>query len=518
MITKITNFKIDGDLDGGSTVEYAVAPFKEICSLFAVMVVALELTVLPRQKRMRKATAFSFSVDDAHAALSNMRVSPARNRVQIELQYVVEGHLVRRVMQSFFDAHLVHCPRARTSSRADPGLLLQPTAKGVAVVHQFCLDTGFGPLSMPPIVGSVYNSMRIIPLDRDKNDMLVCSRALLQYVHQRLVGSERRTWRPDAPPDPISGKMEAAELVNLSVSDDGLACFQMAHLPPGEPRTSPYHHPYFTNPESDAHCQYYTAELGVRFMEIREKIAITTKGLCQWLCDCTAVASRGEAARMVDILVTSGHFAAVDKLRLPAGNPVYTPKAPDWTEDESTSPRIHSLQDVVADPGFRLLFQDHLASTFCAENLAAYTSISKLNRAIVQVVDSVVPLVTGKKVNSNTRTKLMQILHSLMAKALLVYNSHFDPDAPTQLNIPYDLKNRISHVVSPGRSESDSLVLAGADLQVATLVSRLHRISSEYTKAEAAVLRLLETDSLPNFVASAGYRRFLHGHTLSRLL
>ncbi|KAJ9093491.1 hypothetical protein QFC19_008350 [Naganishia cerealis] len=191
-----------------------------------------------------------------------------------------------------------------------------------------------------------------------------------------------------------------------------------------------------------------------------------------------------------------------------------------------------------------LLFKDFLSLTFCGENLEAYVNISKLTRGVTSLMANVAPLLSQTNLNMATQTKLVSVLKSLMFRAYLIYYSHFDTDSPSQLNIPYEMRIRISRAVSVARCvlddscseqtseivnsvmsspeslgslNSDSLSVDKEETQKTPLIAeliallgKLSRISKEFMEAEEALLRLLETDSFPNFIHSTLYQRFLH--------
>lgn len=552
MITKTTMFKLDTFTETKELVQYDFVPYKEICSLFSMMIIQLNLKKLPTLQKVgfRKHLPFTFAVDEAHDALSSMTLAPSRNNILFEIHYAIDSNQKSSILQAFFDCHFLHCPRARTLSKPRSDESMQPTAKGVAVLHSFCMRVGMPTGLMPQIIKTAFNSMRLLPLERDKNNRIICSQALLVHVLCKLVGDPPRTWRPDAAPDPILFHVEDSgdEIGGLYGLDEASACFQLSaetfKLETSK-QTSPYHHPYFTNPESDAQFQYYTSSFGARFHHIDGKYVASAKTLAQWICDCTAVATKGEAHRIVDMFINANFLQVFESqpgtvAKLVGGDPLYFVTEIDLSSTKDYDSRISGLQHVISDPGYKLLFKDFLSLTFCGENLEAYVNISKLTRGVTSLMANVAPLLSQTNLNMATQTKLVSVLKSLMFRAYLIYYSHFDTDSPSQLNIPYEMRIRISRAVSVARcvlddscseqtseivnsvmsepirslsSESSSVDTKEETPLIAELIAllgKLSRISKEFMEAEEALLRLLETDSFPNFIHSTLYQRFLH--------
>lgn len=554
MITKTTMFKLDPFAETEHLVQYESVPYKEICSLFSMMILQLNLTKLPRTQKVgfRKHLPFTFAVEEAQDALSSMTLAPSRNNVLFEIHYAVDQTQKLPILQAFFDCHFLHCPRARTVSSPILGEFMQPTAKGVAVVYSFCMRVGLPTGLMPQIVKTPFNSMRLLPLERDKNNRIICSQALLVHVLCKLVGDPPRTWRPDAEPDPILFHPEehADETGGSYGLDEASACFRMK-VETCKLETSPYHHAYFTNPESDAQFQYYTSALGARFHYINGKYVASAKTLVQWICDCTAVATKGEAYRIVDMFIRANYLQVFESqpgtvAKLVGGDPLFFVTEFHSAEPSMAESRI-GLHHVISDPGYKLLFKDFLSLTFCGENLEAYVNISKLTKGVNSVMANVAPLLSQTNLNMATQTKLVSVLKCLMFKAYLIYYSHFDTDSPSQLNIPYEMRMRICRAVSVARcvfedsyseqasgivnsvmSSPESIRSLNTDnlsvdlaedpktqntpliAELIALIGKLGRISKEFVEAEGAILKLLETDSFPNFIHSTLYQKFLH--------
>lgn len=561
MITKTTIFKLDTFAETEDLVQYDSVPYKEICSLFSMMIIQLNLKKLPRLQKVgfRKHLPFTFGVEEAQDALSSMRLAPSRNNTLFEIHYAVEPNQKSTILQAFFDCHFLHCPRARTVSSPRLGEFMQPTAKGVAVLHSFCMRVGMPTGLMPQIVKTAFNSMRLLPLERDKNNRIICSRALLVHVLCKLVGDPPRTWRPNAEPDPILFHIEETgdEIGGLYGLDEASACFRMS-VESSKLETSPYHHAYFTNPESDAQFQYYTSSLGARFHYFSGKYVASAKTLVQWICDCTAVATKGEAYRIVDMFIKANYLQVFESqpgtvAKLISGDLLYFVTEFEFELDCADSMAVHAssriggLHHVISDPGYKLLFKDFLSLTFCGENLEAYVNISKLTRGVNSLMANVAPLLSQTNLNMATQTKLVSVLKSLMFRAYLIYYSHFDTNSPSQLNLPYEMRNRISRAVLVARcvlddsyseqtsdivnsvmSSPDTIRSLNSDIlsvdieedpknqgtpliaELIALIGKLSRISKEFVEAEEALLKLLETDSYPNFIHSTSYQKFLH--------
>ena len=81
-----------------------------------------------------------------------------------------------------------------------------------------------------------------------------------------------------------------------------------------EMATSPFHHRYFTNPESDAHSQYYVSSVGVRLLKdkivlvgpnksVTVDYCISGKAIYQWILDCTDIINPNHAHEIARLLV-----------------------------------------------------------------------------------------------------------------------------------------------------------------------------------------------------------------------
>lgn len=553
MIRKTTKFSTESIAESEVVVEYDSLPFKELCSMFSVMIISLKLRAGTNLLRFSKQVPYLFRMEEVLNLLQEVALPPMREDTYFTIKYATDVPHIPQIVDAFFEAHLLHCPKSRTADLPKPGVSIQPTAKGVAVLHSFCMQVGVPLALMPQVVKSSYNSMRLVALERDRKDRLICSELLLVHIFCKVIGEQPRCWTPDSTADPVIQHSNMVNAIGGCSGLEGAACLTHSPRNDGPPKTSPYHHPYFTNPDSDALSQYYTSSLGIRFHYVNGTYATTAKSMIQWVCDCTTVATKLEARQIVELLIQAGHVIPLknksgEAIKLATGDVLRSIKkfALEAKDINVVASGEQELGRILEDPGYKLLFSDYLSLTFRDENLEGYTVISKLNKNIHAVLYSATTVLLKHACAHATSQKLISVLKSLLFRAYLIYLGYFDANSPCQLNIPYELRNRVGRAVSVVRCEIDDsyakddiiqsvISLSDTDdsessevtrfpccseepkcshqpvqRELIALLGRATRVFKEFMEAEATILKLLQTDTLPNFYHSTAYKNFVH--------
>ncbi|KAG5356268.1 Protein SST2 [Yarrowia sp. B02] len=192
------------------------------------------------------------------------------------------------LLAQFMVARLIHCPEDRTRDSPAQNVPLQPTAKGVYVLSQY-LQANSAPgekKHAAALLSSNHNTMACISLARDSNDAIQTSKYLTLLLFQRLAG----------------------KYPNVYTAND------IGDLPDG--KASPYHHRYFTHPDSDAVTQYYVSRVGVRLLEAsvdgHTVYYFSGKAVWQWVMECCEVVSGVEIVDILQEFLSAGFIQHFD--------------------------------------------------------------------------------------------------------------------------------------------------------------------------------------------------------------
>ncbi|KAG7194178.1 uncharacterized protein KQ657_004887 [Scheffersomyces spartinae] len=265
---------------------------------------------------------------------------------------------------------------------------------------------------------------------------------------------------------------------------------------------SPFHHRYFTNPESDSHIQYYVSNTGVRLFEdkwfqnehgktLKSNVCVSGKAICQWLCDCTDIMYPRQAGDVAELLVRAKLLKPISlpstssrersKHVMDDRNALYCltdfgMRTVQWqttkleleevTDDftslalsliikgrpESTTkivPKyvtetLKTLEDIMKDPGMRHLFKKHLEAEYCCENLDAYYELKRLEKAVQSLHKMI-----NEELNSdkNTMWDVINAANQCLALAYRIYFIYIASDAPFTLNIGHDSRISIDKIL-----------------------------------------------------------------------
>ncbi|KAB8281193.1 hypothetical protein BKA91DRAFT_159864 [Yarrowia lipolytica] len=228
-------------------------------SLFSSFLLSLKLSKsgLKVGYFLPKSYPFAFSMEEAVTALTNLELHPGSRAVNIKCN--ISESRAQSLLAQFMVARLIHCPEDRTHS---------PKKHAAA------------------LLSSNHNTMTCISLVRDSNDAIQKSKYLTLLLFQRLAGKHP----------------------NIYTAND------IGDLPQGKP--SPYHHRYFTHPDSDAVTQYYDSRVGVRLLEAtRDGHSIyyfSGKAAWQWVMECCEVVSGLEILDILQEFLTAGFIERFD--------------------------------------------------------------------------------------------------------------------------------------------------------------------------------------------------------------
>ncbi|QEL58012.1 hypothetical protein CJJ09_000043 [Candidozyma auris] len=338
-----------------------LATRKNVSNIFESLILSLDLRDNPEKSKYslfgKQHPPFSFSVDDALNKLSNLRLDIEVKVARTTITYSMKQSLAFDLLKQFFEAKLIHYPNSRTETKLERHGILQITPKGTAMVCAFCQSIGMSSKAIPSVVKSAFNSMELFILERSPvNHNILFSEYLVKMLFSWVMGPFPNVWSVDRQPDPIS-------CVYYETGSDGEYDFfnadehrsQNGDGSTKESVISPFHHRYFTNPESDSHVQYYVSNTGVRlfkqkvFLNNDKKVivdyCVSGKAIVQWLCDCTSVRNAAEALYSAYISPDSQFDLNIDyKLRQDAHRLL--------TFDGPLSPTIDHMMTPMTDKSF----------------------------------------------------------------------------------------------------------------------------------------------------------------------
>jgi hypothetical protein len=415
---------------------------KDIKDVFSMLIICLKLTNQHTKFKLTKSYPYSFTINNALATMSNLSISIDLSGLTTNLSYTINSTLGLDLLHKFYSRKLLHSPADRTRSSTAPKVLLQPTPKGVAIVDEFCSKIGMSIL--PEILSSSFNSMDLIQMDRDfQTDKIIYSEYFINLLFIRMLGDRVNVWGLNNKPEEIKSKTrveiasyntnEVRDTFNFLSLSDSLSCTQITSSHSAKnittpTTTSPFHHRFFTNPESDSHIQYYVSTSGVRVFkdkifefddgtEVVVNFCFSGKAIIQWLTDCCDFSCE----QGLEIAQLYLKYKLLYPVRMRTQNSSHTnstifykdrnsfyclsqlgKKICNWKEFngskcrkvlpsqlldqgedvESISSSLSTASDqkismkaILKDQGLKYLFKKHLESEFCGENLDAYLQL-----------------------------------------------------------------------------------------------------------------------------------------------
>lgn len=290
---------------------------KDLDTVFSMLMLSLDLT--PEGAKtgfLSKAYPFSFTIEDAILKIQNMSIRIPSGSTRTTFTCQVSAQSATLFLERFMSAKLIHCPSDRTRAEPKPGIVLQPTAKGVYFIDRYCQKNGIQVEKMPAmaLLISNHNSMQCFTFDRDPiTDSIPKNDTFLYLLFQRLMGPAPNVYSASKDPDgiPVSNGLRSS-LLNQASSHSN---------------ESPYAHRYFTNPQSDALSQYYISSKGVRLFQDKQfskslvvDYCFTGRAMCQWLLDCTDLVYKSEAVQLVNLFLTLKVIELISESSEPAAS------------------------------------------------------------------------------------------------------------------------------------------------------------------------------------------------------
>lgn len=503
--------------------------------------------------------SYLFTPAVACEALCHLHLKVASGSTSTVLSYSVAAELAPSLLDTIFAARLLHCPADRTRADLAPLSIMQPTPKGVAVLQSFVEGVGMPRASWPRVLLLSLNLMALLRLERDPaSDRVLYSKYLVHLLFITMMGRAPNVWTPTSGPDPVCARHTDATATPApspiadslplrirqlyQISDPHTLGLLFDSPPksetPRDPHTlSPLHHKYFTNPESDSHVQYYTS-CGLRVFANKPyhhstvPISFSGKAIVQWLMDCTDLYRQAQAVgvgglflrlRLIEPVLVAPSAANYEEfsasrhahyqlsaiglkvchwhLDTTDGDDLdsFGTDAATLDVDDGTvlvAPQNVTLPMVLADPGLRFLFREHLQAERCAENLDLYRRL----RTFEAKCSRVAKLIELEQMTQchEVAPKVARALASTVATcsqiALDVYIKFLCHDAPNMVNIDLQLRLRVE----------ETMALAAAPL--ATPVAQVLRQRAILSDVRNNVYRLMQSDPFRRFLASELYR------------
>lgn len=444
--------------------------------------------------------SYSFFITDAIKKLGRLYLEIDFKKARTNITLSIYPAQAYGLLRQFFRSKLLHCPRQRTESVITHDTRVQVTPKGTALVYTFCKNIGIPPLKMPDIVKSNFNTMDLFCFERTPANEIIFSKFLLLVLFMKLMGPAPNVWSPQRSENSVScifdnefpGFFDFFSDYQLNERNERHSSSSANSRRSKSFRSSPFHHKYFTNPESDSHVQYYTSDAGLRlvknkwFVVNHKKVAVdycfSGKALCQWLLDCTTVEDEFEAITIGSLLVAGNFITPITLVsgengrfqndraafymltemgakaclwsRVSSGKSVMgsslliSPVDSDQF-DPSDNPSNLSLMEIITDPGLRALFTMHMSRDQCAENMKAYTKIMdfvKLERVLRKLLK-----VTGLRTDIFRREKTKNAVEShfksCFSQAFHLYSAFISDDAQININIDSGLREHVHRLL-----------------------------------------------------------------------
>lgn len=508
---------------------------KDVKDIFSIMIICLDLKPESRAKfglSLGKSPAYLFSVQRALEVMRNLKLDINLPTITTTISYAIKDNLGMALIAKFFGARLLHCPSARTRKEPKPYDMLQPTPKGVGVLHDFCKKVGMKQENQPPVMRSVFNSMEVFKYYRNSvTDQILYSDYFLYLLFGKLMGPGPNVWAPENKPDklPLLGMAEENTFdVNNCIYPGGFAeGFPLAQETPlklvSSPElhetlkdnVSPFHHKYFTNPESDSHVQYYVSTKGVRVFknkvfrasggsETTVHYCFSGKAIIQWLGDCTDVINDSHSVEIAELLLRAKLFAPITLSPSTATtgrfsgdrSAFYVPselgkrisqwngskikknrkngKPSDYdnidvlidafcasSDNSDENDVLHAakvpvltIREIIKDPGMRYLFKSYLEQGLCSENLDAYLQLKQYEKQIKTLGVLLKLKRDSEKTDPRLDAQISSLASTCSSTAYYIFFTYLSAESPFVLNINYLLRQQVTSVmVSTDASE-----------------------------------------------------------------
>lgn len=450
---------------------------------FSLVVIKLDLKSVPSRKKknlllFNNAHPYSFTVALAVSAMAQMHLTLKTNIIDNSITFSFDPDTAYSLLKRFYTGHLLHNPTTRTEAELKTALTVQITPKGTALLFKFCQSMGIKRLEMPEVVKSNLNTMALYEFDRSSStNRILYSKYSNHILLSLMLGPKPHVWSADAKPAPLLNLYEKSR-AEYEIEWENHILFSKAEGSPGvECNVSPIYHRYFTNPESDAHIQYFESESGVQVVKNKciyaagEKVilpyAFTGKSFVQWLCDCSTVYSPSEAMEIGLLML---HYELIASANDPGSLTFQNDRNAYYTLDPlkkgvckwemfATSEASHSTfltQDredfmkMLMDPGIRYLFRKHLEKERCSENIDAYSQLQEYRgckRKLTQLLKHLTSCADEQR-KTRLQSAADRMIHKCLLMASQIYGRYFTLDLAYKLNIDYGLQLEIDLVMA----------------------------------------------------------------------
>ncbi|RCK60436.1 Protein SST2 [Candida viswanathii] len=504
---------------------------KDLKDIYALLIISLDLkrdvaaagsfpsSIKKFNSLLTKKYPYSFTLESAIECMKDLKLTIELASTITRISYSFKPEMSLSLISQFYKAKFLHSPADRTRGEPKPSVSLQPTPKGLAIVQEFCERVGLDKEALPEILlAHDFNTMSLFKFDRDlSTDKILYSEYFLHLLFNLLMGPKPNVWTASNKPDPLPETSlldkENYESFNHNISDyvrgkqapaEGgfsFTSFQKAPsskqttIDPGPANnkagaTSPYYHRYFTNPESEAHMQYYVSSVGVRLLRDKEisnefgktitvDYCTSGKAICQWILDCTDVINPKHAHEIASLLLKSGLIREVvnsgeevfsreryykltrlghsisqwDKSTADGNQKNIPERLVQISSKKSNTNAGLTLEDVLNDPGMRFQFRKHLNKEYCIENLESYTHLVQFEKKyclwekLKDFVDN--PSQGQVAINhSSVETHMNNLVATCISIAYQIFNTYLSADSPFIVNIDFKLRSKITDLMT----------------------------------------------------------------------
>ena len=156
-------------------------------------------------KQSSKRIPYSFSMNAAVEKMAHLYLQVESLKTVTSISYNFKREIATLLIREFYRAKFLHSPADRTRAEPKHNVLLQPTPKGIFIVHAFCVKQGLKRSDMPEILFQpAFNTMQLFTFERDPiSDKILFSKNLVYLLFSKLLGPKPNVWSPTNRPDEI---------------------------------------------------------------------------------------------------------------------------------------------------------------------------------------------------------------------------------------------------------------------------------------------------------------------------
>ncbi|PRT54122.1 Protein SST2 [Wickerhamiella sorbophila] len=246
----------------------------------------------------------SFTVAQATKVLQSCFIKRTTGCVEQTTRIKISKHHSFLFLKEFVSLHLLF--PSTIIGPLHQNSTLRPTAKGLALLHNFCTKNGTMTGPVCQLLQSLYNTLDLVVLPRDSQGNIKVSSGLVFTLWKKVLGEQPCVFDAKIHPDKVTG-MGFHNVAGRYAKS--LRKFEI----PTPTGNSPYFKKYFNHPNSNALSQYWEAS-GVRLFsnltfqgkkKNTRDYVVSGKALWQWIMDCTDVLSMKEAMTIVHLFLVN---------------------------------------------------------------------------------------------------------------------------------------------------------------------------------------------------------------------